>query len=936
MEAEVFLDKVTGNEGYYCLFAVKLGQKDRPQTFHTTYDSLLQEARKLDARGYSPYFALATFEESGTRIADNVKQLKSFFMDIDCGEGRDYPTKKEGLQALQRFCKKVELPRPLLVDSGRGVHCYWPLSEAVSRDQWKPVADHLKQLCKNHGFTIDASVTADAARVLRIPTTHNHKTEPPSPVEFYSGHVPDDVTLDEFSKLIGADKVPTPQKIESQPATAFMEALMGNKQHKFKDIITRESSCAQLVDIVTKQDECSEPIWRAGLSIAKFCSDGQKAAHVMSKNHPEYSAEETQDKFDKIKGPYLCSHFDEFKQDVCTKCPHWGKIKSPISLGGSVREATEEDNVVEVPALDLPNTPTTTYVIPTYPKPYFRGANNGGVYIRTSNDDGEPDEELIYHNDIYIVNRIVDVDLGEVVVIRLHLPQDGVREFTVPLTAITSREEFRKQMSMQGVAVTKMDKLMTYMTTWINELQATTKADNARVQFGWTDDTHTAFVVGNQEISRNGIKSNPASRATAGLMSAFKPKGSLEQWKQMAAFYDRDGFEMHQYVIATSFGSALMSLMPIACSGFHIHSKDTGLGKTTALYAAASVWGNPKTLVVEAKDTQNSVMLRGEVYKNLPLYIDELTNGKGEQLSDLVYQLSSGRQRNRMSGNTNTERTRGEPWSLLSVSTGNTSVIERISTFKNAPKAEAARMLETRAVKLFDESTTKHLTDAHQTATTTVYGHAGVVFMQYVINNLDTVIALLENVQRKIDAAAKLTAQDRYWSVGAAATFTGYLIAKELDLLPYDTPKLMAYTLKLLEENHGTSKGLISSTADVLNDFVHEHWGSILKIRSTDDMRKNQGNGMDDLVIPESDPRIKLVGRYETDVKKLYIIPKVLKSWCGKQQINYSSTIEELKDKFNGKYVKIRLTKGTSTKMPLAHVFCVDCSKVDLEEDAET
>ena len=936
MEAEVFLDKVTGNEGYYCLFAVKLGQNDRPQTFHTTYDSLLQEARKLDARGYSPYFALATFEESGSRVADNVKQLKSFFMDIDCGEGRDYPTKKEGLQALQRFCKKVELPRPLLVDSGRGVHCYWPLSEAVSRDDWKPVADHLKQLCKNHGFTIDPSVTADAARVLRIPTTHNHKTEPPSPVEFYSEHVPEPVSLDAFAKLIGADQIPVPQKIESQPATAMMEALMGNKQHKFKDIITRESSCAQLVDIVVNQDGCSEPIWRAGLSIAKFCSDGKKAAHVMSKNHPEYSPEQTQDKFDKIKGPYLCSHFDEFKPDVCTQCPHWGKIKSPISLGSSVREATPEDNIVEVPALDLPNTPTTTYVIPTYPKPYFRGANNGGVYIRTSNDEGEPDEELIYHNDIYIVNRIVDVDLGEVVVIRLHLPQDGVREFTVPLTAITSREEFRKQMSMQGVAVTKMDKLMTYMTTWINELQATTKADKARIQFGWTDDNHDAFVVGNQEISRNGVKSNPPSQATAGLMSAFKPKGSLEQWKDMANFYNRDGFELHQYMVATSFGSPLMSLMPVACSGFHVHSKDSGLGKTTAMYVGASVWGNPKQLVVDAKDTRNSVMLRGEVYKNLPLYIDELTNGKGEQLSDLVYQLTSGKQRNRMSGNSNTERTRGEPWSLLSVSTGNTSVIERISTFKNAPKAEAARMLETRAVKLFDASKTKHLTDAFATRAENTYGTAGVIYMQWVMDNIEEVQRLLIEVQQKLDKAAGLTAQDRFWSAGATASVTGMLIAKRIGLIDYDTEKFFKYVLKLLQENRATSNDLMSSTADLLNDFVHEHWGSILKIKSTDDMRKGHGNGMDDLVIPESDPRNKLVGRYETDVKKLYVIPKVLKSWCGAQQINYTSTIEELKAKFKGKYVKIRLTKGTSTKMPLTHVFCIDCSAVDIEEDAET
>jgi hypothetical protein len=934
MDAEVFLRHVTGDDGYYCLFAVKLGQNDRPQTFHTDYDSLLQEARKLDARGYSPYFALATFEESGTRVADNVKQLKSFFMDIDCGEGRDYPTKKEGLQALQRFCKKVELPRPLLIDSGRGVHCYWPLSKPVSRDEWKPVADHLKQLCKNHGFIVDPSVTADAARVLRIPTTHNHKTEPPTEVTFFSEHVPEYVTLDEFAKCIGADKIET-KSLEPMPNSAVMDALMGNKQFRFKDIITRESSCAQLVDIVVDQDGCSEPMWRAGLSIAKFCSDGQKAAHVMSKNHPEYSAEETQDKFDKIKGPYLCHHFDEFKPDVCTKCPHWGKIKSPISLGGSIKEATEEDNIVEVPALDLPNTPTTTYVIPTYPNPYIRGAK-GGVYIRTKDEEGNPTEDLVYHNDIYIVSRIVDVELGELVVIRLHLPQDGVREFTVPLTAITSREEFRKQMSMQGVAVTKMDKLMTYMTTWINELQATTKADLARTQFGWTDDTHSAFVIGNQEVTAHGVKSNPPSKATAGLMSAFKPKGSLEQWKQMANFYNRDGFELHQYMVASAFGSPLMALMPIACSSLHVHSKESGLGKTTAMHVGASVWGNPKTLVVEAQDTKNSLMLRGEVYKNLPYYIDELTNSEGKQLSDLIYQLSSGRQRNRMTGSANTERMRGEPWSLLSISTGNTSVLERISSFKNAPKAEAARMLETKAVKLFDETKTKHLTDAHQANSQNIYGHAGVPYLQYLMQNMDRVINLLQEVQQKLDAGAQLTAQDRHWSAGSTVIVTGFLLASELGFLEYDKEGFFRYALRLLKENKDAANDMISSTADVLNDFVHEHWGSMLKIRSTDDLRKGQGNGMDDLVIPESDPRVRLVGRYETDVKKLYIVPKVLKAWCAKQQINYSSLVQDFKDNYKGKTLKIRLAKGTPFQMPPSHVLCIDCSQVDLEEDAET
>ena len=935
MNTEVFLNKVLGSQGYYCLFAYKLGDDKLTQKFYKTVPELADAAKDLDAKGYNAYYGLATFKESNSRKVTNVNELKSFFLDLDCGESKDYPSQSDALKDLRRFCKELRLPKPLLVNSGRGVHVYWVLDEAISVDEWVPIAERFKKLCKEKNLLADPAVTADAARVLRIPDTHNHKSNPPTEVGYFGTYIPEPISVEKFSNLIGMDLIPVPKKLEPLPASAVMETLMGNKQFKFKDIITRESSCAQLVDIVKNQEECSEPIWRAGLSIAKFCSDGQKAAHVMSKNHPEYSAEETQDKFDKIKGPYLCSHFDEFKPDVCTKCPHWGKIKSPITLGGSVKQASKEDNIVEAPALDLPNTPTTTYVIPTYPKPYIRGAN-GGVYIRTTDEEGDPTEDLIYHNDIYIVNRIVDVELGEVVVLRLHLPQDGVREFTVPLTAITSREEFRKQMSMQGVAVTKMDKLMTYMTTWINELQATTKADKARIQFGWTDDTHQSFVAGNQEITATGVKANPPSKATAGLMNAFKPKGSLEAWKEMANFYDRDGFELHQYIVATAFGSPLMALMPVACSGLHVHSKDHGLGKTTAMYVAASVWGDPEQLVVNAVDTQNSLMLRGEVYKNLPFYIDELTNGEGKELSNLVYQLSGGKQRNRMSGNSNTERVRGEPWSLLAVSTGNTSVIETISTFKNAPKAEAARLLETKAVKLFDETKTKHLTDKHQANSKSIFGHAGVLYMQHIMQNMDRVKALLKEIQRKVDTGAQLTAQDRYWSVGATVNIAGFLLAREIGLLNYDKEGFFRYALRLLEENRNSANDMISSTSDVLNDFVHEHWGSILKIKSTDDLRKGHDNGMDDLVIPEFDPRVRLVGRYETDVKKLYIVPKVLKSWCAHQQINYSSLIQDFKENFNGRTMKIRLTKGTPTQMPPSHVLCIDCSNVELEEDAET
>ena len=934
MNTEDFLRRTLGSEGYYCLFSFRTKDDRRIQKFYTSVGDMADAARDLDSKGYDAYFALATFEENNSRKVPNVKQLKSFFLDLDCGETKDYPNQDEALKALQGFCATLSLPKPKLVNSGRGVHAYWFLSEAIGIDDWLPVAERLKKLCAEHKLLADPAVTSDAARVLRVPTTHNYKTTPPSPVEFLADDIPADVDFDKFSALLGGGLIPVPKKMVPLGSSSVMNALLGNKQNSFKDIIVKTmggTGCDQLKTIWKDQENCSEPMWRAGLSIAKFCVDSESAARNISKKHEGYTLEDTQAKMELIKGPYRCVSFDEFNPDVCTSCPNWGKIKSPIVLGSSVVEATKEDNVVEVPVPDLPDAPTTTYVIPPYPRPFFRGAN-GGVYMRTVNAEGDPDEKVVYHNDIYVVKRISDIEMGEAVVIRLHLPRDGVREFTIPLTAVTSKEELRKQMSMHGVAVSRMDELMIYMTTWVNELQATSTATEARRQFGWTGDDFKSFVLGDKEIFAGSIGDNPPSTPTAGLFHAFEPKGTLQGWIDMANFYNRDGFELHQYIVGTGFGSPLMALSPVSCAGFHVHSKESGVGKTTAMYVGASIWGNPKALVLGEDDTQNSRMNRSEVYQNLPLYIDELTELKGEELSSLIYQISSGKQKNRMtsSGN-NTERARGKPWKLLSVTTGNCSVIEKVSMYKSMPKAEAQRMMETKAVRLFDKSKTKHLTDIHAVNAENIYGHAGSIYIQYVMANLDSVRALLAQVQAKIDEAAQLTAENRFWSCGAAADLTGVLIAKKLGLVDYDTNKLFKYIVKMLRENKVAVSDMNTSAMETLNDYFHENWGNILKIKSTDDLRKGHDNGLDSLVIPELDPKIRLVGRYETDTKVAFLSPKPLRAWCGKQQINYSAFKQELEDKFGAKTVKVRLTKGTNTRLAATWCLSIDCSKADLE-----
>mgnify|MGYP003629513942 FL=1 len=929
MKTRDFLCGVLGDEGHYCILALKPTENRKVQKFFSSIDELQASAYDLDAEGYDTYFATARFKEPNSRKVDNVTQLKSFFLDLDCGEGKDFEDRNDALNALKRFCAKLSLPKPVLIDSGRGIHVYWRLKEAIGINEWTPVAERLKKLCVEHGLYADAAVTADAARVLRIPNTHNHKTDPPTEVKLLS--YSSAVDFDHFNELLGGDMIPVPTKVEN--TTAFLDAVHSNIISSFDDIIVKSrggTGCEQLRRVVDEPNTQSEPVWVSAISIAKHCDDaGRDKAHELSRGYDGYDAEETDTKYNNIKYPHTCSTFDERVNGVCTDCPHFGKVKSPIVLGQKIAEAEEE--VVQEPAIDLPNAPISTYTIPTYPKPYFRG-KNGGVYVRSSDADGEIDEKMIYHNDLYVVRRLKDKEVGEAIVMRLHLPKDGVREFTVPLTAVTSREEFRKAMSSQGVAVTKMDELMSYTTTWVNELQATIVADEAHTQFGWTNDKCEAFILGNTEIRGNEFRFNPPSTQTADLFSAFEPKGTLQGWSDMANFYAQDGMELHQYVMGTAFGSPLMALTSVSCSTMHLHSKGSGHGKTTALMSAATVWGNPKKLVLDEVDTHASKMNRGEVYKNLPLYIDELTNSRGKQLSDLVYQLTSGKQRGRMQSGSNQERARGDTWACCAVTNGNVSAVETISGYKNAPIAEAQRMLECKAGKTHFVS--KEVTDDFSETITDNWGQAGSIYIQYVINNIEQVRKTLKTMQVRLDKKAGLKAENRFWSAGVACTLTGLLIAKHLGLIDYDLKKVEKWALKQLEINKNTVSDMTVSVQQIINDFITDHYNSMLWIKSTQRFSKEQDNGMDMLVIPDAIPRSqKLVARYEPDTKLIFIIPKYLKSWSVEQQINYGQLVTDLKEKMGATYKKTRLTKGTAMDMnQYCYIFKID---IDVPEGVE-
>jgi hypothetical protein len=465
-------------------------------------------------------------------------------------------------------------------------------------------------------------------------------------------------------------------------------------------------------------------------------------------------------------------------------------------------------------------------------------------------------------------------------------------------------------------------------------MQFNAPADMARRQFGWTDDKCEAFVLGDKEIRADRVDHNPPSAATAHLFSAFGKKGSLEGWKEAMEFYNKPGMELHQFVLGLSFGSIFTKFTSVNGALLHIFSPDSGIGKTTALYAGASIWGDPTKIVLKESDTVNSKMNRAEIYNNIFLPMDEVTNSTARDLSDFLYQYTSGSQKNRMGNGSNAERTRGEPWKQTAVSTGNTSIMEKISSYKALPKGEAMRLLEVRAKPVLGLD--KTVTDQLSESIVNNYGHANLPYLQYIMQDINGTKALYKSTQMKLDRECGFTPADRFHSVLAADGIAGLIMAKRAGLITYDVGPVVKWLIQAVAAIKEQIKSMDVDAETTLTNYLAENYNNVLRIKSTQDARTANGRGdLDHLIIPDATPRISLLARYEYDIKMLYIYPAPLKTWCTKQQINYEGFIDSLKrGRTKAKIDKKRMSKGTHMNLPSADVLWVNCEGF-MDDDKE-
>jgi len=162
---ETFLDAVLPDSGIYCVVGIQSDNKVRQQ-FVDTKDDVAERAGDLVEQEVNAYFAVASFREgSDKRTQDNAAWMKAFWLDLDCGPGKEYASQDDALAALPDFIHRANLPQPLLVNSGNGVHVYWPLHEQIDSESWLRIAGKLKAACRLLGVQKDCAAQPQRERL---------------------------------------------------------------------------------------------------------------------------------------------------------------------------------------------------------------------------------------------------------------------------------------------------------------------------------------------------------------------------------------------------------------------------------------------------------------------------------------------------------------------------------------------------------------------------------------------------------------------------------------------------------------------------------------------------------------------------------------------------------------------------------------------------
>jgi hypothetical protein len=946
MDTREFFQTILPAEGRF--FVVLLDASGKPRHLACgSHDDLAQVVDKYrDNEQFAVYHGCAAYREPHIevdgkkrwRIAENWDRAQSFWLDIDCAPekaeaGTGYIDKPAGWAATQIFCKKVGLPLPMVVDSGNGLHCYWPLTKPISPTTWRKLAGALKALTLATGFLADQSRTGDFASILRPVGTINRKGEPK---EVKVKRTCERVVPEDFAEALRAAVNIFCDELPANPpnSASINDDLLAHVPDSLSSsAVIASTKCAQLAEMRDSQGDVGYEHWRGVIGIIKHCVEGEELAIQWSERRAEtgHTQVDAADKYESWSSPpTTCEFFSRNNPSGCDGCEFRGKIKTPIVLGRIIPEQAAQEAEVTVDGERL------KVQIPEPPDGYGYVASGTTRYL--TDKDGIVHSFVFTPVMLYATHRTVSEIGSYGLALRAHLPRGKIREFVVPTSTLASSAELTKLLADKEVVTTQTKDAGMHLTAYLKDSlrKLMTEADeiNTLTCFGWHYDLN-AFLLGDRLYHRDGsvrkvLLGGYAADAAAATFS--RPQGATVQGyaRPLNEIYARPGMEAYQYTICSAFGSVLSPLGEEAYKGLVLALiGDTGKGKSSASMAALFAWGDATAMTISGDKegaTENARWATLGAFQNLPVLFDETTKMDAEELSRIAYTVSLGLDKKRVKADRDGLRLAVQnSWRMSPIVTANNDIHAALCTLVANSGAEAVRVVQIN----IDRCGIPVLEEAEvPTAIEQMRHHrgaAGDAFIRHVVTNLEDVHEAWRT--NMIEVTKHIRGSEfRLYRNHAACTLTALQITNHLGITDFDYDTVFNFVIGLMkglsEDVNTNSK---STPKESFNRMVNELGPRIIRTEEYRDSRDKAG--------PERVDRmnVAVAGRYINSTATLYLVRKDFRDWCANNRVEPNAV--EAFIKAQGAWLevppKFTLTRGTSLPIVQQRCVAVDLAKLN-------
>ena len=954
MTTEEFLRHVWPDTGPYCIHYTFVPREDAGYTGHANmvfggYKAMLEfiEDRKKHSNFWFTVHVLKerkVLDANGKnhpRTKANMREARSFFFDLDVGDSeKKYASQTDAVRGLQEFIKATGLPAPTMVSSGYGVQVHWVVEDAIPTPEWVEIAAKMRGLAEHHGLKIDTSRTTDQSSVMRIPGTFNLKnTQDPKPVEvkFLAKRIPNEKFLQIVSDAVVANdvqvlKVAAPGKAKPKVNDFGLGSNIEPDKYPPVKLKTIVDFCGQTRRLVSLRGAVPEPEWSASLQLMMFLKNGDKLIHRISEGDPRYTPENVEARVQRLRdgeyGPTSC----ELMQHACTAkycvgCPFEHAPKSNPEKGtklGPLAFAHQWLKMKEAPPPIIevaPDVDSEPLVIPPPPKP-FKRLETGAISMRVEKDEENKSHDVvILDHDLYPVRRL-DNSTAEKggTVWCAKLPKDGEVYINIDAATLANPITLAGVLANRHVYVNPDNQkdVHKYMVAYIKELQKHAAFNEQHDHFGWTPD-FDAFIMPERLFHANGKTTEAFLGGNAAKASYLTKAGDINEQIKMLDFFNGPENVRMQFLICASMGSPLMAFTPQ--HGAIVNAQGTsGTAKTTALKAAASIWGNPDRYIINGKEEGSTVKGRydrGMTLCNLPFCMDEFTGRDINDIIGMAMGVTQSAARTTLTRNGEEKQHGDKLKASIALLTSNNSLVRSVEDDHTSGVPAALRMIEIPFPMLKRDPDMKARGDAMLIGLRKNHGHVGERLARYYVMHQAEIGERITVVSAEIEKEANLDTPQRIRVSGMACTIVACEIGNKLGLIRYDVVIMRQWLMNTLLP-YMISELTVPDAIGALGDFLtHEHQNTLIVVGSP-----NAG-----ATFSYRDPRGALHVRIDKTTREISISNTVLAKFCAARK----QDLKELKDAWlksglvkHKDHLRARVVLSKGTLLPVSgQVYCV-------------